>query len=101
MANAAQIFSSSTVVHAVVLLGVVLRVDSPGGDALASDLMWREIRMLAGEEARGGVHGGCGGIRWLLHVHGWTGEWGAVGVGGGGWLDSRSLFVLQVVSGCT
>lgn len=27
--------------------GVVLRVDSPGGDALASDLMWREIRKLA------------------------------------------------------
>ncbi|GHP10739.1 hypothetical protein PPROV_000947000 [Pycnococcus provasolii] len=25
---------------------VVLRVDSPGGDALASDLMWREIRSL-------------------------------------------------------
>lgn len=27
--------------------GVVLRVDSPGGDALASDLMWREIKKLA------------------------------------------------------
>ncbi|XP_049396399.1 serine protease SPPA, chloroplastic isoform X1 [Solanum stenotomum] len=26
---------------------VVLRIDSPGGDALASDLMWREIRLLA------------------------------------------------------
>ena len=26
---------------------VVLRVDSPGGDALASDLMWREVRKLA------------------------------------------------------
>jgi hypothetical protein len=25
---------------------VVLRVDSPGGDALASDLMWREIKQL-------------------------------------------------------
>lgn len=25
---------------------VVLRVDSPGGDALASDLMWREIKAL-------------------------------------------------------
>jgi protease-4 len=25
---------------------VVLRVDSPGGDALASDLMWREVRRL-------------------------------------------------------
>ena len=29
---------------------VVLRVDSPGGDALASDLMWREIRLLAKEK---------------------------------------------------
>ena len=26
---------------------VVLRVDSPGGDALASDLMWREIQVLS------------------------------------------------------
>lgn len=26
---------------------VVLRVDSPGGDALASDIMWREIVALA------------------------------------------------------
>ena len=25
---------------------VVLRVDSPGGDALASDLMWRELKLL-------------------------------------------------------
>ncbi|KAL2462082.1 Serine protease SPPA [Abeliophyllum distichum] len=26
---------------------VVIRIDSPGGDALASDLMWREIKLLA------------------------------------------------------
>ncbi|KAF3331460.1 Serine protease SPPA [Carex littledalei] len=26
---------------------VILRIDSPGGDALASDLIWREIRLLA------------------------------------------------------
>ncbi|XP_012092905.1 serine protease SPPA, chloroplastic isoform X2 [Jatropha curcas] len=26
---------------------VIVRIDSPGGDALASDLMWREIRLLA------------------------------------------------------
>ncbi|KAI4303748.1 hypothetical protein MLD38_039344 [Melastoma candidum] len=25
----------------------ILRIDSPGGDALASDLMWRELRLLA------------------------------------------------------
>ena len=27
--------------------GLILRVDSPGGDALASDLIWRELRVLA------------------------------------------------------
>ncbi|KAJ0049131.1 hypothetical protein Pint_16334 [Pistacia integerrima] len=27
--------------------GAIIRIDSPGGDALASDLMWREIRLLA------------------------------------------------------
>lgn len=30
--------------------GVVLRVDSPGGSALASDLMWRELRRLSKEK---------------------------------------------------
>lgn len=29
---------------------VILRIDSPGGDALASDLMWREIRLLAAKK---------------------------------------------------
>ena len=29
------------------IAAVVLRVDSPGGEATASDLMWREIRQLA------------------------------------------------------
>ena len=29
---------------------VVLRIDSPGGDALASDLMWREIQKLSEEK---------------------------------------------------
>ncbi|CAN1796276.1 Serine protease SPPA, chloroplastic [Linum perenne] len=28
----------------------VIRIDSPGGDALASDLMWREIRLLAAKK---------------------------------------------------
>lgn len=32
------------------IAAVVLRVDSPGGDALASDLMWREIRKFAEEK---------------------------------------------------
>ena len=30
--------------------GVVLRIDSPGGDALASDLLWRAVRQLAREK---------------------------------------------------
>lgn len=29
---------------------IVIRVDSPGGDALASDLMWREIQKAAEEK---------------------------------------------------
>ncbi|KAL6780934.1 SPP1A [Auxenochlorella protothecoides x Auxenochlorella symbiontica] len=29
---------------------VILRIDSPGGDALASDLMWREIQQLAAKK---------------------------------------------------
>jgi protease IV len=32
------------------IAAVVLRVDSPGGDALASDLMWREIQKLSEEK---------------------------------------------------
>jgi protease-4 len=30
--------------------GVVLRVDSPGGSALASDVMWRALRRLSREK---------------------------------------------------
>jgi protease-4 len=29
---------------------VVLRIDSPGGDAIASDDMWRELNLLAAEK---------------------------------------------------
>jgi protease-4 len=29
--------------------GVVLRIDSPGGSALASDIMWHEIKQLSKE----------------------------------------------------
>lgn len=35
---------------AVQVAAVVVRIDSPGGDALASDLMWREVRQLAAEK---------------------------------------------------
>ena len=46
----------------------MLHVDSPGGSAVASDLIWREtVRM---EEAVGGQHGRRGRQRRLLHRHG-------------------------------
>ena len=32
------------------LRGVVLRIDSPGGDAVASDLIWRAVRLVAAEK---------------------------------------------------
>ena len=45
------------------IVAVVLRVDSPGGDALASDLMWREIQELSkvggGGEGVAGEQGCC------------------------------------------
>lgn len=59
---------------------VVLRVDSPGGDALASDLMWREIVALAEKKpviasmvrVSGGFVGFCGVSRcvgpWRVRV---------------------------------
>ena len=31
----------------VSITAVVIRIDSPGGSALASDIMWREVRMCA------------------------------------------------------
>jgi len=54
-------------------------VDSPGGDALASDLMWREIRVLAEKKpvvacmgdvaASGGYYMSMAGqVCWLLCV---------------------------------
>ncbi len=54
---------------------VVLRIDSPGGDALASDLMWREIQELG----KVGVHTFVdvdGLLDWYgmymdEHQHGW------------------------------
>ncbi len=46
---------------------VVLRIDSPGGSALASDILWHEVRELEREEARGDFRRLDGGERWLLH----------------------------------
>ncbi|RHN63763.1 putative peptidase S49, ClpP/crotonase-like domain-containing protein [Medicago truncatula] len=56
----------------------VIRIDSPGGDALASDLMWREIRLLAAKKpiiasmsdvaASGGYYMAMGeeGCAWII-----------------------------------
>ena len=50
------------------VVAVVLRVDSPGGSATASDLIWREtVRM---QEAPDRQHGRRGRQRRILHRHG-------------------------------
>ncbi len=48
-----EVMGSDTIIKAIkqaredsFVKGVVLRVDSPGGSALASDLMWRELELL-------------------------------------------------------
>ena len=50
--------------------GVVLRIDSPGGDALASDLLWRAIRELGDRKpvvaSMGDV--AASGAQLLIHV---------------------------------
>jgi ClpP class serine protease len=53
--------------------GLILRVDSPGGDALASDLIWRELRVLAEKKpviASMGDVAASGGARGLFLVQG-------------------------------
>ena len=50
------------------VVAVVLRIDSPGGSATASDLIWRET--VRGKKAAGGQHGQRGRQRRLLHRHG-------------------------------
>ena len=50
------------------VVAIVLRIDSPGGSATASDLIWREtVRM---QEAADRQHGRRGRQRRLLHRHG-------------------------------
>ena len=50
---------------------IVIRIDSPGGSALASDVMWREIQKHHQVRHSGDcLHGFGGCIRWLLHGHG-------------------------------
>ena len=54
------------------VVAVVLRIDSPGGSATASDLIWRETvrHPQRVPEAAGGQHGQRGRQRRLLHRHG-------------------------------
>lgn len=46
---------------------VVLRVNSPGGSALASDVIWREVEPASGEEAGDRIDGQLCGQRRLLY----------------------------------
>ena len=49
---------------------VVLRIDSPGGSALASDLIWREVMLTQNEKPVMCFDGRCRCIGWLLYRHG-------------------------------
>jgi len=46
---------------------IVLRINSPGGNALTSDLIWREIELTKKSEACRGFDGKLCGFWWLLH----------------------------------
>ncbi|MFO1023296.1 MAG: signal peptide peptidase SppA [Planctomycetales bacterium] len=67
--------------------GVVLRVDSPGGSALASDLMWRELKLLkkpfvvsmGDTAASGGYYISMGADRIFVEPGTLTGSIGVVG----------------------
>ena len=50
------------------VVAIVLRIDSPGGSAVASDLIWRETVRI--EEAGHRQHGRRGRQRRILHRHG-------------------------------
>ena len=49
-------------------MAIVLRIDSPGGSAVASDLIWREVVRM--QEAGDRQHERRGRQRRLLHRHG-------------------------------
>ena len=49
---------------------IVLRVNSGGGSALASDVMYREVELAKKGEARYRFHVRLRGFGWLLHAHG-------------------------------
>ena len=48
---------------------VVLRVDSPGGSSIASDVIWRELMLDARKEAAHRLDVGSRGVGRLLHRH--------------------------------
>ena len=49
---------------------VVLRINSPGGSALASDVMWREIQLVKKEKPIHCFYGRLCGFGWLLYGNG-------------------------------
>ncbi len=77
---------------------VVLRVESPGGDSLASDLIWRSVRRLAAAKpvvaslgevaASGGYYVACAADAILAESATLTGSIGVVG----GRLDPKGLY---------
>jgi protease-4 len=68
---------------------VVLRIDSPGGSALASDLLWKKLRKLAAEKplvvsvgdmaASGGYYLSCAGTKIVAEPTSIVGSIGVVG----------------------
>jgi protease-4 len=82
---------------------VVLRIDSPGGSALASDLLWKRLRKLAAEKplvvsvgdmaASGGYYLACAGTKILAEP---TSIVGSIGVVGGKLAVGRALEELGV-----
>jgi protease-4 len=77
---------------------VVLRIDSPGGSALASDLLWKKLRKLAAEKplvisvgdmaASGGYYLSCAGTKIVAEP---TSIVGSIGVVGGKLAVGRAL----------
>ncbi len=77
---------------------VVLRIDSPGGSALASDLLWKKLRKLAAEKplvvsigdmaASGGYYLACAGTKIVAEP---TSIVGSIGVVGGKFALGRAL----------
>jgi protease-4 len=77
---------------------VVLRIDSPGGSALASDLLWKKLRALAAEKplvisigdmaASGGYYLSCAGTKIVAEP---TSIVGSIGVVGGKLAVGRAL----------